>query len=154
MLEFLRLNHPTIKNIFHGIFGSVIRQHEHTSLTGATYLLLSALTCSLTMKKIVVVTAMGYLVFGDTTAALAGKKWGRFKIFNKTLEGSLACFLSCLVIGLITVNLPNSSLSYLIIVVGAVVATLTELFPIPLDDNLRIPLISGGVIQILLKTLC
>ena len=71
-------------------------------------------------------------------AALVGRAIGRVRIFGKTLEGSLACLVSCLIIGWL---IPE--LTWQMTVVGALMATLIELLPIPLDDNLRIPLAAG-----------
>jgi glycerol-3-phosphate acyltransferase PlsY len=88
--------------------------------------------------KPVAVAALAFLVVGDTTAAIVGKSIGRIPIFGKTLEGSLACFLVCLAVGWI---IPELSLKQA--VAGAAMATLVELLPVPLDDNLRIPLAAG-----------
>ena len=50
----------------------------------------------------------------------------------------LACLATCLVIARIV-----PGLSWPVSIVGAAMATLIELLPIPLDDNLRIPLAAG-----------
>lgn len=76
------------------------------------------------------------LAVGDSLSTLFGIKFGRHKIRrNKTLEGSLACFLGSFVIGLFFVN-PFLSL------IGAVAATFAELSQ-RINDNLTIPIVSG-----------
>ena len=95
-------------------------------------------------SKPVAVAALSFLIVGDTVAALVGRAIGRVRIFGKTLEGSLACFAACLVIGWV---IPE--LTWGVTVVGALMATLIELLPIPLDDNLRIPLASGFAITLM-----
>ena len=69
------------------------------------------------------------------------RKFGRIKIYNKTLEGALAGFVICLMSGLII----DLNISILILTIGALSATIIELLPISIDDNLRIPLFSGTV---------
>jgi dolichol kinase len=84
-------------------------------------------------------------------AAIIGKKFGHTKILaNKSLEGSLACFVACLVIGLFVAWLFPAHLTLQIIVIGALTATIVELFSLWIDDNLTIPLISGLVMQSLI----
>jgi dolichol kinase len=61
---------------------------------------------------------------------------------NKTLEGSLACFISCLIFGLWWLGNPWLAL------LGALTATAAELGNIALDDNIKIPLASGIVMSL------
>jgi dolichol kinase len=140
VIETLRLQNRTVKVFFVKAFGSMIRDHEHSSLTGATYLVLSSLLCVSLYPKAVAVAAISYLVVGDTIAALIGKRIGRIRIFGKTLEGTLAFFVSSLVCGFLVPGLPHMAA-----LAGAAAGAVIELLPIPLDDNVRIPLISGGV---------
>lgn len=138
LIEVLRLNDPRIRSFFYIFFGRLVREHERYNLLGGTYLLLSSLICVYAFSKPVAVAALAFLIVGDTMAALVGRAVGRVRIFGKTLEGSLACLATCLVIGWIIPGLP-----WRVMVVGALMATLIELLPIPLDDNLRIPLAAG-----------
>jgi len=138
LIEVLRLNDPRIRSFFYIFFGRLVREHERYNLLGGTYLLLSSLICVYAFSKPVAVAALAFLIVGDTMAALVGRAVGRVRIFGKTLEGSLACLATCLVIGWIIPGLP-----WRMTVVGALMATLIELLPIPLDDNLRIPLAAG-----------
>ena len=75
------------------------------------------------------------LSLADATAALIGKKWGKRKLFDKTLEGSLTFLIVSIGLAII---LPD--LFRLGAIVAAIVATLIELFPSPIDDNLMIPI--------------
>lgn len=142
-VDILRLKDPFVKRLFGEFFSPLIRKHEVSVLTGATYLLLSSLLCVLFFRKNIAVAAISFLVIGDTAAALVGKRIGRILFFGKSLEGSIACFMSCIIIGFI---IPG--FSWLVVLSGAFVATVVEALPIPLDDNLRIPLSAGLVMQI------
>ena len=80
-------------------------------------------------------------------ATIIGKKYGRRRLFNKSLEGSLACLLVCLLIGVIMV-VGGKVMLLPVAVVGAVTATIAELLPFPVDDNLTIPIFSGGTMTL------
>jgi glycerol-3-phosphate acyltransferase PlsY len=60
---------------------------------------------------------------------------------EKSIEGSLACLSICSVVGGIFLGWIG--------ILGAIIATLSELAPLPVDDNLRIPLISGFIMHVL-----
>ena len=141
VVELLRLGNRSVRNVFARVFGSLIRGHEHVSFTGSTFLLVGSLLTVCVFPKTVAVSALCFLIVGDPVAALIGKSIGVVRLFgNKTLEGSLANFLVCFGIGLLFLPLPLA-------VVGAVAAAVAEVLPIPLDDNLRIPLAAGAAMQ-------
>jgi len=83
--------------------------------------------------------ALFFLAFGDTLAALVGMRFPFIKIGNKTLSGSLACFITCLFIGIIL----DFEISSEIILIGAFTATIVELISIKINDNILIPVFSG-----------
>jgi len=89
-------------------------------------------------------------VIGDTVAALFGLRFGRKKIFRKTVAGTSACLVSCLIIAYIVYKLPNASLPLSIGILGAVIATIVEALPIEVNDNVIIPIFTGAVMQITL----
>lgn len=140
LVEVVRLHVPQFRAIFYFLFGRIIREHERFNLLGSTYLLLAALLCVYAFSKPIAVVALGYLIVGDTAAALVGRRWGRTKILDKSLEGALACFFSCVAVGWIY---PGPEVTWPMIWVGSAVATIFELLPIPLDDNLRMSLSAG-----------
>lgn len=144
LIDVIRLNQPRIRTFFFIFFGRLVRDHERYNLLGSTYLLLSSLICVYAFEKPVAVAALSFLILGDSTAALVGKSIGRVQIFGKTLEGSLACFAVCLLVGGV---IPE--LTWIQALAGAAMATLIELLPVPLDDNLRIPLAAGFTMTML-----
>ena len=86
------------------------------------------------------------MVVGDTVAALVGRRWGRIRLLDKSLEGSLGCFFACLIVGWVY---PGTDVTWPMIVVGAFTATLFEFLPIPMDDNLRMSLSAGFAMSLL-----
>jgi glycerol-3-phosphate acyltransferase PlsY len=69
-----------------------------------------------------------------------GKGIGKIRIFGKTLEGSLAFFFSSLLIVWLYPDLNRFWGS-----LAALGATLIELLPIRVDDNVSIPLIAACI---------
>ncbi len=145
-IEVFRLNHPRTRSFFRHFFGELLRNHEDASLLGSTYLLIACVLTIHLFAKPVAVLALAFLIVGDTVAAIVGKSVGRVGIFGKTLEGSLACFAVCYGLTAIVPGVP-----FPVGLVGAAVATVFELLPIPLDDNFRIPLSAGFAMELLLK---
>jgi dolichol kinase len=145
-IEVFRLNHPRTRHVFRHFFGELLRNHEEATLLGSTYLLIACLLTIHLFPKPVAVLALCFLIVGDTVAAIVGKWIGRIPIFGKTVEGSIACFAVCYGLTAVMPGIP-----FPVGLVGAAVATLFELLPIPLDDNFRIPLSAGFAMELLLK---
>jgi dolichol kinase len=141
-IEILRMVHRPTSKIFYTLFGPILRRKERFTLTGSTTLLMSSLVSVLLFQKPIAVTALCFLILGDTMAALVGKSFGRLKVFRKTIEGSLACLGTSVIVVLVVPHM-----KFTVGLIGALVATLIELLPIPLDDNFLIPILSGAAMQ-------
>lgn len=146
-MELVKWLSPRFSEFFFHIFASLLRTHERKgAITGATYYLISAFLCIVFFAKTVAIVCIFFMILGDLAAALVGKMWGRTKLLGKkSLEGSAACFLVCTLIALVHLN-------PVIAIIGALVATIVELLPFPIDDNLTVPLISGAVMHFLMQS--
>ena len=80
-------------------------------------------------------------------ASVIGKRYGRIKIRRKSLEGGLGFLLACLLVGIVLLVL-RLDLNFSILLIGAVTASIVELFSPGMKDNLTIPLFSGLVMQL------
>jgi dolichol kinase len=145
-IEVVRLNHPRTRTFFRHFFGELLRGHEEASLLGSTYHLIACLLTIHLFSKPVAVAALGYLILGDTVAAIVGKSFGKILMFGKSLEGAVAMFATCVAVNFL---LPEIPVRYGLI--AAAVATVFEILPIPLDDNFRVPLSAGFALELLLK---
>jgi dolichol kinase len=146
-LDVLRIQDDRARRFFRQFFGELIREHERFNLLGSTYLLLAALLAVEIFPRPVAAAALGFTVLGDAMAAMVGKAVGRVRLFNKTLEGGLAGLAACLAWAsflALAGHLPWGA-----VLVGALVASLVEILPIPLDDNLAITLAAGYAMRLL-----
>ena len=162
LIEFARMKNDSFGNWFSGLFGAMMRKEEAFQLTGATYLILGAVLCSLFSAYSEPAAACSFLgltlfVIGDAAAALVGKGMGRVKVGGKTLEGSLGCFLACMLLCLFLfpvlpdfIEVWGGELIFSQVVLLALTVSLLELFPIKLfewviNDNVYVPAVTSIV---------
>jgi dolichol kinase len=146
-LDVLRLHEQRVKRLFRDFLGGMLREHEELGLLGSTYLLLAALLAVDLFPRPVAAAALGFTVLGDGFAAIVGKAWGRTRIFRKTVEGAAGGLVACLAWA--TFLAVTGHLPWGVLLVGALVASLAELLPIPLDDNLAMTLMAGYAMRLL-----
>ena len=147
VLDLFRIHERRVRGFFRGFFGELIREHEEFSLMGSTYLLIASLLAIEIFSRNVAAAAIGFTVIGDATAAMVGRRFGRRPFFNKTLEGAAGGLGGCLLWAWLLVA--TGALPWPLALLGALVASLVELLPIPLDDNLGITLIAGYAMRLL-----
>ncbi len=146
-LDILRLTVPAINQFIFSKFRSFIRPSEEHKLTGtAPYVLGIGLTLYLYPSGIAT-AAVCFLAFGDVSATTIGERWGRTKIGDKSLEGSIAFVVAAISAGFV-LPLVGIPVPYVLVMLGAVAAAGVELIPLPVNDNLVIPLVSGGVMAL------
>jgi glycerol-3-phosphate acyltransferase PlsY len=145
VLEYLRVRSAVIKKIFNNFLKSMLRIHEmEGKYTGATWVFISStLTIAIFPKEIAIISLV-YMSLGDTIAGLVGRKFGKTKFYNKSIEGSLAGLIVCLLSG----YLVNLTLPLVVVFSGAFAAMFIELLPMPIDDNLSVPLFAGTIMVI------
>ena len=145
IFDLLRLSDDRFRKFFLHLFKSLIRSHEEEHLLGSTHFMIAALISVLVFDKMIAISALTFLVLGDTAAAVIGKRFGKKLFWGKSLAGSFACFVCCLIIGYLL--LANEW----VILAGAISATIVEALPVPMDDNMRVPIASGLIMQLVLK---
>ncbi len=148
ILDLARYFYPSVGKIFYSIFGFLLRKHEvdvkKKNLNGATYVFISALICVLILPKIFFIAGFTILIISDSSAALIGRKFGKHKFLAKSLEGTIAFFLSASIVILFTPKIDGQLTEYLIgfaaAAVGAIIENISFGFA---DDNLTVPLSVG-----------
>jgi len=147
LIDIGRLRDWRIWRALKGIVSPIIREHEKMGdFTGASYILLTSCFAIALFPKPVAIAAMAFIMAGDPAAAIIGRKFGRIRYSEKSLEGSLAFLFMALIVAEVTPQLP-----LIVGIIGAVVATVTEALSLHLDDNASVPLVSGVVMELLMK---
>ncbi|QTA89766.1 diacylglycerol/polyprenol kinase family protein [Desulfonema magnum] len=168
-IEILRFNFPKTNEIFQSCFAFMLRKEEDQKITGSTYLIGSALICSILFRKVPHISFMSLTLFilGDAVAALVGQSMGKIKIGKKSLEGSLACFILCLVLFFavfpyvpLLLDAWGDSVPLPLVFIASFAITFFELIPMKitkcftLNDNLAVPVIAGLVMNYLYLFFC
>ncbi|TAE31858.1 MAG: dolichol kinase [Candidatus Kapaibacterium sp.] len=148
---------PALDRLVRRFFGGMMRAHELDDkrflLNGATYVLLSALLCVILFPKIIAITAFAILIVSDISSALIGRKFGKTPFLDKSLQGTMAFWITAWgVVGVIAA-LAQAPLEYVLI--GAIAAFFGGIVEaastrLKMDDNFSIPLSVGCLLWILL----
>jgi dolichol kinase len=141
-IDLMRLSDHRLRRFFLQLFRPLIRRHEEEHLLGSTHYMIAALLSVVVFQREIAIAALMFLVLGDAAAAIVGKRFGRPMYWGKSPQGSIACFVVCLVLGWLLLRSPELA------VIGALAATVAEAMPSPLDDNMRVPIFSGIAMQI------
>ena len=145
VFDFLRIYTKPVQRFYNFLFKEVTRDFESNRLTGASYVMIGALIVLSIFESRICIPALLIMSFSDSAAAIIGKKYGKTKIFDKTLEGSLAFLLTSFVI--VIFFIPDIDFTFSIIAIIA--STIVELVPKSnLDDNLLIPIVSAFIISL------
>lgn len=152
-LEFLRFKFPKLTKEYLKI--PIAKEKERKNISGTTLFVASVLLSIFFFSKPIAMLSIIFLIVGDAAATLIGTKFGRIILFKgKSFEGSFACFIVCLFLGVLLTTLfePFFGINLLIIFSGAVAATLAELITIKLgrlviEDNLTMALAAGLVMS-------
>ena len=145
--------HPWARRTFGSLFFRMLRNKETThgkfQVSGSLYVLLAAIACTLLFPQPVAVISLSVMLISDTSAALFGKAYGTRKLYkNKSLEGTVAFFLSALIVNMLCEPIYRFTYAG---VIACAAASFAEMFEdkLEVDDNLSIPLVVGSVLVIL-----
>jgi glycerol-3-phosphate acyltransferase PlsY len=122
---------------------SIFRKKEYQKFSSISIYLVAFFITILVYPKNIAITATTFLIFGDISSKIFGLGFGRHKILNKTIEGTLAFFGSMLVCGYFLY--PLLGISLVVLVLGMIAAPIVELLSLEMDDNFTVPIISAAV---------
>ncbi|MFM8437142.1 MAG: diacylglycerol/polyprenol kinase family protein [Candidatus Kapaibacterium sp.] len=144
-----------IRTVLLRYFGFMMRTHElevnRMTLNGASYVLIAACACIMVFPKLIAVTAFAILIVSDICAALVGRRFGRHRFLDKSLEGTLAFAVSAVIVVGVIARLFDATAGFVIAgflgsLVGAVVENLSP--RLRLDDNVSIPFSIGAAMWV------
>jgi len=141
----MRYHSPT-RRVLLALIGPIMRTHELNRdkllLTGASWVLISALVTMALFPTSVAVTAFTILIVSDTFAALVGRGVPGPRFLDKTLVGTSTFILTAWLVVAIYGNIYQMPWTYYVAgFIGSVLGGVVEAASIrlKLDDNLSIP---------------
>ena len=158
-LDVARQRVPAVRDVVVGrVFGWMMRPEELPAegaplvFNGAVWMCLSAAACIWLFPPALGAAALSMLMLGDAAAALVGRRFGRTRWPGslKSVEGSAAYVVAAVLTGLLVAQWPGAEFGPLAVGVGAVVGAALEALPIPINDNFRVPVLSGLAMMIVL----
>jgi dolichol kinase len=168
ILDMVRLMSPRVNRGFITVFRPLLREGEIPRLNGSTYFLIAASIVFIFCGQPIAAIALVFVVVGDPIAGMVGERWAKPRVRSeeqkisearkfprylrfrgargKSLEGSVACLVVCLVVGVMLAAVTHVPLW--VVVVGAISAAVTEFVSLWVDDNLSVPLVAAGVMSL------
>ena len=143
VMDVLRLARPEVNRAFFRSFYLLASPREAGKLASSTWYVLGAITVLLLFPRETALAGILVLALADPAAGYVGRKWGKRRLGGGTMEGSAAFTLMAFAVLWVFAPWPMA-------LVAALVTAVIEALPVPLDDNLSIPLVASGVLHLLL----
>lgn len=152
ILEQVRINYPSLGTKIKFINKYIFRAEEQLKESAGVPYVMGLLLTLISFPKVVALIAIYTLAVADPLSAILGIKYGKTKITqHKSLQGSMAFFFSCFIVSLLVLSWSTNFLgmmigqSILASFLIALTASLFEIIPLKLDDNLTIPLFTACI---------
>lgn len=148
--DVLRAYSPSFNQGIRTVFGPLMRAEElpppghGVRFNGATCVLVGAALMTLLFPLRIAAPTLAMTMLADAAAALVGRRWGRhpWGALSATVEGTAAFVLTGLAVML---WVPAIALGPA--VAGVVAGAVVEALPLPINDNIRVPLVAGAVVM-------
>jgi dolichol kinase len=156
VVEQIRINYPELSNRFIPLTRFIMRAEEQLKESAMVPYAFAVLLTIITFPKPIALIAIYTLAISDPLSAIVGIKYGKRRIVpHKSLEGSLAFFISTFLISLSILSLAVGGMTFIVFFVSLVLAFSTSIFemlPLKIDDNLTIPLVTAFTLWILVAS--
>jgi acyl-phosphate glycerol 3-phosphate acyltransferase len=151
VLELLRMTVPMLEKALHREMFSgtrLLRETERKTVSSFTLFLLGVFVTLLLSREYVAYASLGFLSIGGMTARIVDTNYGKTRLFkrSRTTDQGVLAFLAVSVSVAYFLWIAGA-LPLWIGLVGAAIATLAELLPIQVNDNLSVPVVSGAIME-------
>jgi glycerol-3-phosphate acyltransferase PlsY len=148
-LEIARFSRPALNNWLFALLAPPLREEERRGVSGATYFAMACLLTALAFRWDVAVAAVVFVALGDPAATVVGVWKGGLKLWGRSLLGDAACLVVCIGAGILVASFLDG-LSLTAALLGATAATILQALPLPINDNVTIPVGSAAVMTLTL----
>ena len=147
--DVLRAHSAPFSEWIRWIFGPLMRKEElpevgtGVTFNGATCVLVGAALLCLLFPLRVAVPVLTMTMLADAAAALVGRRWGRhpWGSLSSTVEGTAAFVgVGGIVMAAFGTLAPAPAIA------GVLGAACTEALPLPVNDNIRVPLVAAALV--------
>jgi len=146
-----------VHRLISAVFAPLMRPEERPPfggpvvLNGATWMCVSAALCAALLPESIAAASLALLMVGDAAAAVVGRPFGRTRYPGspKSVEGSAAFVAAGWVAALPFGMAGEPALGPGVLAAGALAAAVVEALPLPVDDNVRVPLVAGALMLLL-----
>lgn len=146
-IDFIRLKNEKFNQIVLKFGRPLMRRSEKNSFSGLPFYALGAGLCCLFFNEKLAILSLLFMVIADPISSLVGVTIGKDKILpNKSLQGTVACFVTCFFISFLYMfEIVGPKVELILFSLGAgIVGACSELLSaFNIDDNLSIPILSG-----------
>ena len=136
-VEYARRRSPRMQRGFETMFGVMLRPHERTALTGASWLLLGMLGSVMLFPQQAALVALWAVAVGDGLASVVGRLTARAS-GTKTWSGTIACLVGTAAGAW---WLAAATVTHALLI--GLAAAAAERPRLALDDNLRVAAAAG-----------
>jgi len=146
--DIFRLMHKKTNEVLKTKVKALLRKTEFKKFSSFTIFFVALFLTLFIFPKEIAFIASFFLIYGDIVGKLFGLAFGKHKILNKTLEGTLAYIGSVLIMGYILYT--SLEISLIVLILGCISAPLVEMFSMKVNDNFTVPLITGSIMTVAL----
>jgi dolichol kinase len=154
VVEQVRISYPETPSKLLPFTKFVMRAEEQLKESAMMPYAMAVLLTIVAFPKHIALIGVYSLAFADPLSAIFGIKYGKHKITaNRSIEGSLAFFISIFIVTLFILGGYNQSIDFGVFIIAFAMGTLGagfDLIPLKLDDNLTIPLFTASALWLIL----
>jgi len=121
----------------------ILKEHPGT-IIGQTAYLIAVILVIVFFSKTIAIYSLVFTIFGDAASGVIGKRFGKIRFWKeKSIAGTISFFVSAFIIGIILNFLPSLQIGWLKILEGSAFSAFIEFLPLPVDDNLSVPILTA-----------
>ncbi len=143
VIEVLRRLSPKSYEVMVQYSKGVLKEHPG-KIMGTTAYLVSVILVIGFFSKIIAIYALVFTVFGDAASTIIGKRFGKIRFWKeKSIAGTSGFFVITFLIGILLNFAPSLEIGWLKILETSAFSAFIEFLPIPMDDNLSVPILTA-----------
>jgi diacylglycerol kinase (CTP) len=150
VVEQVRISYPETASKLLPFTRFIMRAEEQLKESAMVPYAMAVLLTIVAFPKHIALVGIYSLAIADPLSAIIGIRFGKHKLTpTRSIEGSLAFFLSITIVSLIILTGFNGKFDLLILFVSSllgILATGFDMIPLKLDDNLTIPLFTSAAL--------